>query len=393
MASLGGIVLYPDFAEVRQEVELPAGEWVWQPEAGILNSILPGTLYLAGVAETSRHIQPGDFDLRAYQGRQVRLELSEGEFVTAAVVDADRRIFRLETGDYLAGFDGRILFPSEAGLRPDQVTFKYQGQGQGELSYLTSALRFDIRYTLDAQSGELVAWSGIDNQTGQELSFSEAEYIAGQVPTDSGVYPVARYEAALAGDAMPKFAGSGGGVYRYTHEGELTLLPGRNEFPFLRSAVEPVYTWTYQSSFEPALQEIFFGRSYRFDAPGPMAGGSVSVRDQGRFVGQGRAGTTAPGEEVEIGLGADPEGRAQRRVEVLVDTPAEKRYRVITSVKNSRTEPVALILAEDFYADAVEIEFPGATRTANGYRLETEIPAGAEQELSYTVTLRFRNPN
>lgn len=388
IASLGGIVLYPNFAEVRQELELPAGEWIWQPEPGILGSIFPGSLYLSGVTETSRLIQSGTLDLRVYQGQEVLIEL-EDEFVSARLVNAEQRIFRLASGEYLMNYDATILFPSPVGLRPDQVIFRYQGQGTGELSYLSGAFQFEIFYTLDAQSGQLVAWSAIQNQTGQEFTFSEAEYISGEVPVSNGVpvRPQAMY--AEASISEPKFAGSSGGVYRYTHPGELVLPPGKSEFPFLRSQVKPIYTWKYQGGFDPSERELFLDRSYRFDAPGPLAGGVVSVRDQGRFVGQARADTTAPGEEVEVSLGSDPLGRAKRQVEVLVNTPTEQRYRVTTSFENSRSEPVSLVLEEEFYADSVEIDFPEAAQTGRSYRLDTELPASSKREFTYTATLRF----
>lgn len=381
--------VYRGFAEVRQPVTLPAGTWTWEPSQAVVQSLIAGTLELSGVEELSRLVQvlPPSSPLAAYRGKKVQFYW-EGRWREATVVDPDRPIFEFE-GRYLTALPGLVAYPDPSGLRPGpaaRVTFRYQGGGAASLSYLSRGLGWKLYYTLEGV--DLTGWAALENRLGQPMEFKQVELVAGSVPVLEGGFdqpvpaPQALESRAPAMDkAGADFVGEAGGTYRYRLPGALTLPPGQTELPFLQAKVQPTYTWRWQSGFTSA-SEISFERGYRFAAPENLAGGLVSIREQGVFVGQAFLPETPKGAPAALALGPDPEGKAARKVEVL----AQNRFRVTTTVKNPKKYSLEVEMAE-FFPQPFTLEITGAERTPEGYRARFTLAPGASRTLTYTVTL------
>ncbi|WP_287372556.1 hypothetical protein [Oceanithermus sp.] len=328
--------VYNGFAEIHEPVRLPAASWTWFPDAELSGSLVDGTVRLLGVEET-------------------------------------RRVWR-----------------------GGAVTFFYEGAGAAQLAYLTRNLGYSLYYELDADRGRFVGWSKVENRLGRPLAFERLTFVAGEVPLrSSGAPTMAKSARGLVmedvaeGAPMPSYAGSGGGVYRYVLDSPPTLEAGVNELPFLKADIDAVYTWRYQGSFAPT-KRIAFTRGYTFTAPAALAGGLVNVRADGILLGQAFMQDAAKGSRVQVWLGADPEGRAARRVEVLKDERKEKAYRVRTTLRNPRGQPVRVELGEGFSARELVLKLPpGGERTPQGYRYVVTLKPGEVREFAYTVTLRY----
>ncbi len=329
--------VYPHFAEVQEPVRLPGGSWTWFPDADLSRSLVDGTVRLLGVKEL-------------------------------------RRVWRNGT-----------------------ITFFYGGSGDARLAYLTRNLLYGLYYDLDVDTGALVGWAKVRNGLGRPLALRQLTFVAGEVPLRSGAAPVmAKSVRSMPLDAMaeeaapvPQFSGSGGGVYRYVLKNPPVLEPGVNELPFLRGATEPVYTWRYRGGF--ALGKLLeLTRGYTFEAPAELAAGLVNLRDHGVFLGQTMLRDSAKGAQVQLWLGADPEGKATRRISVLKDERKEKAYRVVTVVENPRELPVRVEFEEFFNARETTLKLPaGAERTPRGYRFVFALRPGEQRTFAYTVNLRY----
>lgn len=378
--------VYRGFAELKQVQNLPQGQWVWEPGDTLFASLIPGTLRLSGVTEQSRQVQAGAAanPLSAYVGKKVQF-FWEGKWREATVVSAEKNLFLYE-GRYLVGLPGPIGYPDPAGfgaLPSPKITFRYQGGGPATLTYLTRAVSWSLRYTLE--SGDLTGWASLTNGLDSGVRLGATELVAGTVPILEGEggppRPLSRVQsAAPAADALgAEFVGEAGGTYRYKLPGEVTLEPGQTELPFIRSKVAPVYTWQYGGGFNTG-RELSFTRGYRFQAGDNLAAGTVSIRDGKTFVGQAAMPDTAKGNDVNLTLGPDPEGRAQRSIE----QQAKNKYRVTTTVKNPKSYPVELELAE-FFPQPFTLEMDGAEKTPEGYRLKLTLAPGQTRTVVYTV--------
>ncbi|KZK14641.1 hypothetical protein [Meiothermus taiwanensis] len=378
-------VIYRGFAELRQPQNLPQNEWVWEPGEALFQSLVPGTLRLIGVTELSRRVQVAaqPNPLLAYVGKEVQF-FWEGQWRRATLVSAERNLYLYE-GRYLVGLPGVVAYPDPSGFSAvpgPRVTFRYQGAGAAALAYLTRALTWSLRYTLE--DGELTGWATLTNGLGRPLQLGRTELVAGSVPLLD--VPAPRPEARmLQADATEaEFVGEAAGTYRYRLPGAVTLEPGQTELPFIRARVEPVYLWRLQTGFSTE-RELAFVRGFRFVAPENLAAGVVSIRAQGVFVGQAGMGDTAKGDNVTLVLGPDPEGRATRQVE----QQARNRFRVTTSLRNPKPYPVEVEIQETM-PQPFTLEGEGLERTPEGYRLRFTLAPGQSRSYAYTLTLPQR---
>lgn len=383
-------VVYRGFAELRQNVNLPSGSWTWQPSPTLFDSLVLGSLNLSRVIEQSRQIQspPDPPPLSAYEGKTVSF-FWEGQWRTALVVDASQNLF-LYDGRYLVGLPGVIGYPDRSGFQQNsgpRIMFRYQGAGEAKLSYLTRAISWSLSYTLE--QGNLTGWANLSNNLDTQVNLGRAQLVAGTVPLLEGdVNPPPRplpfqtegKGGAAALPAEAQFAGEAGGTFRYQLPGTVVLPVGITQLPFIRTRVDPIYFWRYQGGF--TTDNLNFQRGYRFIAPENLAGGVVSVRDQGVFVGQALVQDTGKGGTVRLSLGADPDGEAQRNTEQF----GQDRFRVTTTYRNPRTYPIEVEVTE-FFPQPFTLEFPEAQRTPEGYRLNFTLKPGETRVFSYVVTM------
>ncbi len=382
--------VYRGFAELRQPLNLPPAEWVWEPSEALFQSLVPGSLRMLGVTERSRQIEPPAQPnlLAAYVGKEVQFYW-EGEWRKATLVSAERNLYLYE-GRYLVGLPGTVAYPDPSGFNTTgpRVIFRYQGAGAATLAYLTRGLTWSLHYTLD--DGELVGWATLTNTLGRPVRLGKTELVAGSVPLlEEGFnVPAPRPEtrmlqaAPAAADASEvEFVGEAAGTYRYRLPGELALGPGLTELPFIRTRVEATYLWRLQMGFSTE-RELAFARGLRFAAPENLAAGVVSIREQGVFVGQASIRDTAKGNLVTLMLGPDPEGRATRQVE----QQARNHFRVTTRIRNPKSYPVEVEIQERM-PQPFTLEGEGLERIPQGYRLRFTLAPGQSRTYSYTLTL------
>ncbi len=382
--------VYRGFAELRQPLNLPPAEWVWEPSEALFQSLVPGSLRMLGVTERSRQIEPTAQPnlLAAYVGKEVQFYW-EGEWRKATLVSAERNLYLYE-GRYLVGLPGTVAYPDPSGFNTTgpRVIFRYQGAGAATLAYLTRGLTWSLHYTLD--DGELVGWATLTNTLGRPVRLGKTELVAGSVPLlEEGFnVPAPRPEtrmlqaAPAAADASEaEFVGEAAGTYRYRLPGELVLGPGLTELPFIRTRVEATYLWRLHVGFSTE-RELAFVRGLRFAAPENLAAGVVSIREQGVFVGQASTRDTAKGNLVTLMLGPDPEGRATRQVE----QQARNHFRVTTRIRNPKSYPVEVEIQERM-PQPFTLEGEGLERIPQGYRLRFTLAPGQSRTYSYTLTL------
>jgi hypothetical protein len=378
-------VIYRGFAELSQPQTLPQNQWTWSPGAALFSSLVPGTLRLLGVKETSRQIQAqaSSDPLQAYQGKKVQF-FWEGQWREATVLDAARKLFMYENR-ILNGLPGVIAYPDTKGFASEgpSLTFRYQGSGLAALTYVTRGVSWNLYYTLEKD--QLIGWATLDNRLGERLQLGTTELVAGEVPLVAGqLNPSPKMlraaPAALMDSAEASFVGEASGLLRYKLPGGIVLEPGLTELPFIQAKVTPVYTWRYQGGFDTNSQ-LSFVRGYRFKAPTNLAGGIINLRDQGVFIGQASMPDTTTANEVNLTLGPDPDGRAQRRVESL----AKNRFRISTTVKNPKTYALEVEIQE-FLPQPFTLEGEGVERLPEGYRTKFVLEPGQSKTVTYTVT-------
>lgn len=257
--------------------------------------------------------------------------------------------------------------------RPGAVFFRYRGEGEAVLRYLYLGLRGEVFYTLE--EGRLTAWARLTLE-GEPLEAKRLTLLTGEAPV---------LERAVAYKALAESPGENPfGLFRYQLPPR-RLETGTTEFPFLRADLKPTRLLRYQGPFRTA-GVLPLERGYRFQAPFPLAQGSLEAVEEGLFLGRALLPPTPEGEVAEVFLGRDAGARLLRRVEEVAQGEKERAYRVETVLENPYPYPVTLLLSEVF-PQPFRLDFPGATLLPEGYRLEVPLRAKEARRLVYRVVL------
>ncbi len=323
------VTLYPAFAEIAEPVRIEHGVFVWQPGERVAAQRVEDLVWMTGV-------------------------------------EVQRRVWR------------------------KGALWVFAHGDRGVLHHITRGLSGSVRYALEVEKEQLAAWLRVRNALDTPIEVEELRFISGPVPLAEGPrLPRAKAMARAAPTEEGVLVGSGGGVFRYRLSGPLLLEPEVTELPLFALPVRPAFYWRYRGPFQKG-ERLFFRRGYRFQAPKPLAAGTLDLFYGGDFLGRVRVPDTYAGERVELALGPATRARSKRRVEVLQETPELARYRVTTTVENPSEEAVEVEIEETFHADAVKLELPEGERRPGGYRIHFSLPPGGERTYRFEVTLRYK---
>ena len=406
-AQAAEVRFYSNFSEVRQTQTLKTSELSTSFDLESINQMVPGTLTLEGVKVLSQlqTAAPTKTLLEAYEGQTVFLR--EGDKLTEVklIRASDGTVQDPKTGRYRVGVNVQNLeLPSLPPLQESgKVTVKFgvDKPGVATLSYLSRALSWSPRYTLSVDKAgvpKLESLADLRNSTNEEVKVDSSELIAGEVNlTESGQpypmppSPMARGNfQADAVMAAPKIGEGveGAGVYSFALSNTFTL-PARSVYslPFLTPKVTLERVDVLNTYFNPSFSKGKLNRLYRLKSDMLLPSGAVTVRDEGRLVGQARLSDLATGEQGELYLGSDPDVSYARAVQTLTQDKKGASYRVTLTLTNAKKRDVAVEYTENFSGKVV---LEGQAERANeGLKIKGTIPAGGKLERSYT--LKFSN--
>ncbi|MDB5044573.1 MAG: hypothetical protein JWQ08_623, partial [Deinococcus sp.] len=285
------------------------------------------------------------------------------------------------------------------------LTFALPQPGAGTLSYLTRALSWSPRYTLNtvgkgaAARADLSALADIRNGTDQAVQAPVAELFAGDVRLGQSQPSFDSYD--LRGNAGSVGSGAGnivsqgelGGLYRFALTRPLTL-PAKSTvtLPFLKPALTLFQPFSrLNTGFQPNDTEGTLQRAYRLKADQRLPAGVVSVLEEDRLTGQASISELAKDTEFILELGADPDVRYTRTV--LLQTVQRgllsgrsRTYRVTYTLRNEQAQPRRAEVREGVYGSQVVLDGKTATGSATAL-LVFDLPAGGSLSKSYTVEL------
>ncbi len=410
-AAATDIRIYPSFSEVREpvssagntlSVSLPQEAW---------NGIIGGSLDLEGLAFDSAVQKLEANWLSTLEGKTVYLKReSKTEPVTLMrardllVKDAGGKYFTVRYEDLQ--FD---VLPPANPLSPSQtLVFNLPKAGRGTLSYLTRSVTWQPRYTLKASDAgaQLTALADIRNGTDLPYEVKNTELYAGDVNVQGSGYPVpapmmmrtevTSAQAAYA-DAAPKIQSGGEmrGLYKYTLTQAFTL-PANSvaTLPFLAPKLTSFERYAgLNTYFGTDRREGTLSRFYRFKADDRLPAGPVTVREDGRIVGQTSIGETRKGGEVEFALGDDPDVAYTRTVQTVSQVkdkngnPVKSTYKVTYDFESSKSRAIRAEVTERVGGRKVFIDNAAAVQNQGVASLKVDVPAGGKVSKSFTVVV------
>lgn len=407
-AAATDIRIYPSFTEVREQVSsagktltvaLPQEAW---------NGVIGGSLDLEGLAFDSAVQKLEANWLSGMEGKTVYLEREDGKTEPVTLVRAKDLLVKDASGKYFTVSYDKLQFdvlPPANPLSPSQtLTYSLKNAGSGTLSYLTRSVSWQPRYTLKASDAgaQLSALADIRNSTDQPYDVKNTELYAGDVNVQGDVMPPAplmRAEAATtqAGYAAPKIQSGGElrGLYKYTLSTAFTL-PANSvvTLPFLTPKLTKFERYAgLNTYFGTDKREGTLSRFYRFTADDRLPAGPITVREDGRIVGQTNISETRKGGEVEFTLGDDPDVAYTRTVQTVSQVkdakgnPTRTTYKVTYAFESSKSRTVRAEVTERVGGRRVTIDSAAPVQNQGTAELRVDVPANGKASKTFTVVV------
>ena len=406
------LTIYPNFAEVRENVQFKNSRFEWMPPADLNEFLIPGSLDLEhpGVG-AMRLLPPSESFLKSFEGKTVKVYSSVDEkFVDATVIRADLLLFEID-GEFIRIENPTIKYPSLDGVRfsPTYSWDMTSATGKAELVYATRGLLWrNTRYTLNMpKSGAalLTAFADMTNNSSLDYAAPKVTFLAGEVNLEQDNQ--ARFREADAELARPapittasnsaptrvSSLGEIGGLQSYSYPKPVSF-PAKTTtgLPFIKAApnVNDVLEYAAEFNAEPrsvtALQRLF-----TFVTTQALPGGTVTVREAGKLIGQNNIVNIPADGSVRLNLGKDFDTKLIRSVTVLEQTKKIVRFRVTYSIKNVKARAINLRFTEYIQANAklINPQLPDLSVRPDAFFSKLTLPAGETFKGSYELNFKL----
>lgn len=410
-AAATDIRIYPSFTEVREQVSstgrtltvaLPQEAW---------SGVLQGSLDLEGLAFDSAVQKLEANWLTTLEGKTVYLKQADGKTEAVTLVRAKDLLVRDAAGRYFSAKYENLQFevlPPANPLTPSQtLTFNLTQPGSGTLSYLTRSVSWAPRYTLKAgdSGASLTALADIRNNSDQPYDVKSTELYAGDVNVEGNEVPMPAPVAMMAkttvvadyAGAAPRIQSGGDlrGLYKYTLSSAFTLpATSTVTLPFIAPKLTSFERFAgLDTYFSTEKREGTLNRSYRFKADDRLPGGPMTVREDGRIVGQTSIDETRKGGEVEFNLGSDPDVAYTRTVQTVSQAKDSKgnvvktTYKVTYNLESTKSRAVRAEISERVGGRKVYIDNAPAVQNQASADLKVDVPANGKVSKSFTVVV------
>lgn len=400
-ASATDLRIYPSFTEFREAVNVTAPSYTFTLAPNAWSQLVPGSIDLEGVNVASRVEGAQPSWLAGLEGKTVTL-IENGQSSKVTLVRARDLLIKDADGNYRTVPLSALAFPELPPLNPSAsplgVTFNVAQAGSGTLSYLSRAVTWSPRYSLKLSASgaaSLSALADIKNSSDQSYNVNATELFAGEVQVLGGrPMPYALEDRAapmaMAAGAAPKIGALGEmrGLYRYALSAPFTLPASSTvSLPFLQPKVSFERYGVLNLGFSDQGSTGKLDRGYRVTSDVLLPAGVVTVRDEGRVVGQVNIADTAKGDPLELDLGSDPDLSYTRTVQVLKQDKTGASYKVTLLLENAKDRPVRAEVTEQLGGN---VAVDGAARVPQGLLVKVDLPAKSKVTRSYTVTVKYQ---
>ena len=199
-----------------------------------------------------------------------------------------------------------------------------------------------------------------------------------------------------------KSEGELAGVYFYSIAQQFVLAQQSTfSLPFVEANLKLEKYAGVELYFHEQGQKGKFTRKYRVEADRFLPSGSVTIREEGRVVGQAHLPDVSKGEKQDLDCGNDPDVSYRRDVKVLSQQRESARYEIRLTIQNAKNKPISYKYKETISSAKFTVTPKGEKDDVNkkiesiaqGLKIDGEnLSSDQEHVYHYEVLLEYRNP-
>ena len=385
------IRIYPSFTEVRQNINPISPHKVYFPE-DLYRQIKPGSINLEGVKLNAMNSVLRKNNL---EGKVVHINKDKETRAVKMIRSRDSLVQDLVTLRYFHVNSSNIEFteiPEETGT---EVTFKLEKDGPAILSYLMYGITWEPRYTLNINGDTNVfqGWADITNNTLKEYSIEKTELFGGDVSIRKTYRPQERFnmihtmEVKTCDAPHVKAEGEIAGLYMYSISDGYILEPSSTfGLPFVSPTIELKKVALLKCYFSAWNTKGQSERIYKIKSNEFLPKGPVTVREDGRVVGQSDLPDLTADENSDLNVGNDSEVTYDREVELLRSDENQSEYEVTVMINNKKARIMNVKFIEHFLGRFEINCIENNVVVQNDYvQFERAIDAKSTASFNYTV--------
>ena len=391
------IRIYPSFTEVRQNLDVVSPHQIYFPQ-DLFNQIASGSMNLEGVNLRAMNAVLRENDL---EGKIVHIKKDKEIRKVKMIRSRDSLVQDLETNRYYNADKSNIEFtdvPEETGT---EVTFKIEKDGPAILSYLMFGITWTPRYQLNitGDSNVFQGWADIKNNTQKEYFIEKTELLGGDVTIRQNQQNQVRYMADMCamavGSAAPSIQAEGevAGLYMYSiASGYQLQAQSTFSLPFAAPNIELKKVALIDSHFSNSNSRGSSSRVYKIKSSEYLPNGSVTVREDGRVVGQSSIPDLSADSNADLNVGNDGDVSYEREINTLNHNENQSEYNVTVTIRNKKDRSVNIELYERFYGRfEAESETSGALIQNDYLKSERSMDAKSQISIKYSVKFYYNN--
>ncbi|CAF0824395.1 unnamed protein product, partial [Brachionus calyciflorus] len=246
-------------------------------------------------------------------------------------------------------------------------------------------------------SNAFQGWADITNNTVKEYLIDQTELFGGDVSIRQPrnhyqpemMTMCVRSECDVGSVAKVQSEGEVSGLYMYTINNAYTLAP-RSTFslPFASPTIELRKLASMQSYFSQSNSKGQSNRIYKIKSSEFLPAGSVTVREDGRVVGQSSISDLSVDENADLAVGNDPEVSYEREVKTILHKEEVSHYEVTVRIKSRKSRKIDYEFTENFGGRFELEDLSGGLKIENDY-VKTEGSLEPKESHSIKFSVKF----
>jgi len=190
------------------------------------------------------------------------------------------------------------------------------------------------------------------NNTKRDYQIKHTELFGGDVHLQQSVRPIRAPRACCmkaccccdsAPAAVPTIQSEGelAGIYWYSIDQSFVLIQQSTfSLPFVKANIHLEKYVSINNYFQENTQKGKFQRKYRIQSDKFLPKGNVTIREDGRVVGQAHLCDISQGEKQDLECGDDPDVSYHREVKILSQKRESASYSIRLTIKNAKTKSI-----------------------------------------------------